>query len=384
MRRNLSHRVRSRLEHAMALRVDDVDLTRDRALVERYQAGDSGAFDELYKRYYQRLERFCRKRVGDSHEAEEVAQEAFVRALSAMPRLEGERRFYPWVSVIAARLCVDTHRRRARTSPSDEIDLGTIDGGQDKVLDAVDIDLLRTAMENLGPRHREVLDLREQQGWSYQRIAEHYDVSLGTVEALLFRARKALKREFLKAAGGERPGFLAGLPVVGWLGRRVAAWRAKVEALTGPNLAPLAAKVSMAVMVGSAAVFVGAHSGATHAPHPQVRTVAPAAAGVTSLASSASAPAPAAVGTAAPAAASAAPAAAHATAPATAAKPASSSVKVLSTTVGGANESRNYADTAPVHHDDGHLVAGVDPPTVSQSLATSVQDYVGHLLPGGK
>ena len=59
-------------------------------------------------------------------------------------------------------------------------------------------------------------------------------------------------------------------------------------------------------------------------------------------------------------------------------------MKVLSTTVGGANESRNYADTAPVHHDDGHLVAGVDPPTVSQSLATSVQDYVGHLLPGGK
>src|SRR5947199_87300 len=220
----------------MALRVDDVDLTRDRALVERYQAGDSGAFDELYKRYYQRLERFCRKRVGDSHEAEEVAQEAFVRALSAMPRLEGERRFYPWVSVIAARLCVDTHRRRARTSPSDEIDLGTIDGGQDKVLDAVDIDLLRTAMENLGPRHREVLDLREQQGWSYQRIAEHYDVSLGTVEALLFRARKGLTREFLKAAGGERPGFLAGLPGVGCLGRRVAAHRASHGGQAGEQL----------------------------------------------------------------------------------------------------------------------------------------------------
>src|SRR3954466_8781562 len=209
----------------MALRVDDVDLSRDRALVERYQAGDSAAFDELYRRYYQRLERFCRKRVGDRHEAEEVAQEAFARALSAMPRLEGERRFYPWVSVIAARLCVDTHRRRSRVSPSDEIDLGAVAGGRGQVVDAVDIELLHAAMENLGPRHREVLELREQHGWSYQRIAEHYDVSLGTVEALLFRARKALKREFLKVAGGERPGFIAGLPVVGWMGRRAAAWR---------------------------------------------------------------------------------------------------------------------------------------------------------------
>src|SRR5437588_451531 len=53
---------------AVALRVDDVDLSRDRALVERYQSGDSAAFDELYRRYYHRLERFCRKRVGDSHE----------------------------------------------------------------------------------------------------------------------------------------------------------------------------------------------------------------------------------------------------------------------------------------------------------------------------
>src|SRR5438046_6604393 len=129
----------------MALRIDDVDLCRDRVLVERYQAGDAAAFDELYRRYYHRLERFCRKRVGDSHEAEEVAQEAFVRALSALPRLEGERRFYPWVSVIAARLCVDTHRRRSRTSPSDDIDLGTIEGGQDQVVDAVEVDLLRQA-----------------------------------------------------------------------------------------------------------------------------------------------------------------------------------------------------------------------------------------------
>ena len=69
----------------MALRADDVDLNRDRLLVERFQAGDREAFDDLYLRYFERLRRFCQRRVGDAHEAEEVAQEAFVRALRAMP-----------------------------------------------------------------------------------------------------------------------------------------------------------------------------------------------------------------------------------------------------------------------------------------------------------
>src|SRR5437763_1799340 len=165
----------------MALRADDVDLARDRTLVERYQAGDADAFDQLYRRYQQRLERFCLKRLGDRQEAEEVAQEAFVRALTALPRFEGERRFYPWVSVIASRLCVDTHRRRARAVPTREVDSGFVDGEDERILAASDVELLTQAVTQLGPRHREVLQLREVDGWSYERIAGHYGVTLGTV-----------------------------------------------------------------------------------------------------------------------------------------------------------------------------------------------------------
>ena len=365
----------------MALRVDDVDLGRDRALVERYQAGDAAAFDELYRRYYHRLERFCRKRVGDAHEAEEVAQEAFARALSAMPRLNGERRFYPWVSVIAARLCVDTHRRRGRTTPSAEIDLGEVDGGQERILEAADLDLLRRAMNNLGPRHREVLDLREREGWSYQRIADHYDVSLGTVEALLFRARKALKREFSKL-GGERGGFVAGLPVLGWLGRRVAAWRDRLEAMA-PNLAPLAGHMSMAVVVGSAAVFAGTH---VHGHTTQVRPTEVQAAAPAAATPAAAAPATAATGaaesarsssTASQSVARAAPAVAPAAGPAT--RPLIT-VETRSATVGSSDESSTYASDAPVSHNDGHLVAGLDPPAVSNDTVTAADNYVQHTL----
>src|SRR4051794_12008655 len=246
----------------MALRLDDIDLDRDRALVERFQSGDAAAFDELYRRYFSRLRRYCEKRVGDPHEAEEGAQEAFARAFRAMPRFAGDRRFYPWMTVIASRLCIDTHRRLARTTPEAEIDSGWVEGGQEQVVAAVDTDLLREALDRLGPRHREVLHLRETEGWSYQHIADHYDVSMGTVEALLFRARKALRREF-SAVAGRDGGVLGSLPLLGWLLRKLAGVRAHIESSNASSLLPIAVNVSAVVAIGSAAVLVPHHNGGT-------------------------------------------------------------------------------------------------------------------------
>lgn len=233
----------------VAVRADDVDLSRDRALVERFQAGDRAAFDELYRRYRDRLERFCLKRIGDRHGAEEVAQEAFTRALSAMPRFAGERRFYPWVTVIAARLCVDHHRRLARVEPAAIVDLGPVDGGQDAVLTAVDAALVLKAMDRLGSRHQEVLRLREMEGWSYQRIADEYGVNIGTVDALLFRARRALRREFENVGGA-----LTAIPVLGGLLRvmgrmrdRTVPWLSTAPGAVGQTAAATAAAAAFAV-----------------------------------------------------------------------------------------------------------------------------------------
>ena len=204
----------------MALRVDDIDLVADRALVERWQAGEHDAFDDLYRRYFDRLTSYCQRRVGDRHAAEEIAQEAFVKALQALPRFAGERRFYPWVTVIASRLCVDHHRRNARVQPSDTIDPGSVDGDHGvRLAFLADVDSLDRALQRLGPRHLEVLELREREGMTYQQIADHLAVPQSTVEALLFRARKALKREFM-AVTGER---LVAIPVVGGLLSRAAA-----------------------------------------------------------------------------------------------------------------------------------------------------------------
>jgi RNA polymerase sigma-70 factor, ECF subfamily len=183
---------------------DDVDLDRDRALVERCQAGDAGAFGNLYARYYERLLRFCLRRLNDRHEAEDATQEAFARAWKALPRFAGERRFYPWLTVIAGNICTDMLRRRSRSTPTDDLELtaqrpvGVVceDTSEELVLAAVDGELVNRALDRLSTRHRQVLAMREGSGWTYQQIADHEGVEIGTIETLLWRARQALKREF--------------------------------------------------------------------------------------------------------------------------------------------------------------------------------------------
>ena len=264
----------------MAVRADDVDLGRDRSLVEQFQAGDTTAFDDLYQRYFQRLFRFCLKRVGDPHDAEELAQEAFTRAFLHLETFDGERRFYPWVTVIASRLCVDTHRRRSRSQPSDEIDLGTEDGGQDDIVNSVDLTLLDQAMGNLAPRHREVLDLRERHELSYQSIADHYGVSLGTVEALLWRARKALRREFLAITDGDVPSIIVGGPAIAWRSRIWRTVRARFVGRAARTTPFLAGAAGVAVVGFGAFVFGGSSApsaGALSTARPAAASTANAA-----------------------------------------------------------------------------------------------------------
>ncbi|HWW54557.1 MAG TPA: sigma-70 family RNA polymerase sigma factor [Acidimicrobiales bacterium] len=333
----------------MALRADDVDLGRDRSLVEQFQAGDAAAFDDLYRRYFQRLYRFCLKRVGDTHEAEELAQEAFTRAYLNLGKLGGDRRFYPWVTVIAGRLCVDTHRRRARSSPSDDVDPGIVDGGQDAIVNQADIVLLNEAISRLAERHQEVLDLRERQGFSYQRIADYYGVSLGTVEALLWRARKALRREFLTLTNGEVPA-LGAAPLA--LTMRFAAWRARVGVWLERNAAPL--------MAGAAAVATAAVVSYGGAPPASSIAAAPAQARVLSAAASAPTVTQPLSGVAAPAAATAAVDRTVSSAKATAA----ATVQALSPYDGIGQQIKN----APVHASAGGISIGVNPRPVTLAL----------------
>jgi RNA polymerase sigma-70 factor, ECF subfamily len=268
-----------------------VDVDRDRALVERCQSGDLEAFNSLYLHYHQRLFRFCVKRLQERSEAEDVVQETFARAWRALPKFAGDRRFYPWLTVIAGNLCTDALRRRSRLSPLDETMMGASDLGtydiEDAVLQDVDAKMVTTAFENLKPRHQRVLHLRERSGWSYQRIAEEEGVGVSAVETLLWRARNALKREFSLLAGSEgKAGALVGLAMAlprNALRRLPASFRHAMETARNVVSAVTPAGASMAaagaVVVGLGAFYlspgpsvVATSTGTT----PVTSTVAPA------------------------------------------------------------------------------------------------------------
>jgi RNA polymerase sigma-70 factor (ECF subfamily) len=262
---------------------DHVDLGRDAALVERTQAGEHEAFEDLYRRYFPRLRRYCMRYLSDPADAEEVAQEALARAYRSIASLGGDKRFYPWLTVIAKRLCIDYYRRTSRLELTADIESGSLAAAADeRIVDITDHQLVRNALQTLSPRHREVLERREVDGWSYQRIADDYGVSLGTVEQLLHRARKSLRKSFLEL-DRETVGAAAGFPFLGWLSRRWsdvrATWQLKVAKLE-PVLSPLASRAAgLAMVAGAAGIGGGALAGAmpaAAAPAPRPAIVAPA------------------------------------------------------------------------------------------------------------
>lgn len=243
-----------------------VDLERDRRLVERCQRGDPRTFDELYRRYHRRLTLFCLRRLGEPHEAEDAAQEAFSRAWRALPTFGGMRRFYPWLTVIAANVCTDILRRRSSHMPVGDVPeprpFLTLDGGvEDKVVSEIDGAMAMQALRRLSPRYQRVLALRESSGCSSQSIADREGISVPAVETLLWRARQALKKEFAQLA--DACGKLGvAILVSGWvllqrLGRHLSprtACRTSQRLFAWLPGAPPAPIVPSVALVGSTAV----------------------------------------------------------------------------------------------------------------------------------
>jgi RNA polymerase sigma-70 factor (ECF subfamily) len=263
---------------------DDVDLDRDRVLVERCQAGDSSAFGELYSRYYARVYRFCFRRLHDHEEAEDVAQDAFARAWRALPNFAGERRFYPWLTVIADNRCRDIQRRRVRSTPTADVDIAakqaaeplSADTPEDALMTSVEGDLAVQALKRLSPRHRQVLSLREGSGWTYQEIASHEGVEIRTVESLIWRARQALKREYANIASVN--GVIGGIALGRWGALRRAG--ASLTRRVHPVAAVLGSSggargLATAMALTGFAVVAAAVPGSSQVEHHAVASVAP-------------------------------------------------------------------------------------------------------------
>ncbi|HET7531352.1 MAG TPA: RNA polymerase sigma factor [Mycobacteriales bacterium] len=213
------------------------------------RTGDVVDFDDALRRAAPRLQRYAVRRLHDPHEAEEVVQEALLRAFQHRDRLATEDDLMAWVTVVTGRLVIDRLRVRGRAVAVAELPAG-IRTGRDTAEVVVARDEARIALdalEAMPARQASVLWAREVEGLSYDEIGVRYGLSEPSVRSVLHRARKTLRREYA-TRGGTLPAvglvalapWLRGLHAAGKM--RVAARRvATAAAVTATGLAAVTA-----------------------------------------------------------------------------------------------------------------------------------------------
>ncbi|MGQ0744548.1 MAG: sigma-70 family RNA polymerase sigma factor [Acidimicrobiales bacterium] len=180
------------------------DLDDDRELVIAAQQGDADAFSSLFRRHYPAVRRACARRLGNMVEADEVAQAAFVKAYERIDQCQGERRFGPWVHVIARYHCLDTLRARTRVTPESEpvsLEQAGTDQPEDGLLRRERHRNVRLALAQLPERQRHVVIARTFENRRPVEIAAALGVSVATVDSLLLRARRGLAVAYERVAG---------------------------------------------------------------------------------------------------------------------------------------------------------------------------------------
>ena len=193
----------------------DVATLKDAALVKLAQAGDSEAFGQLVERYENKVYRLARRMSETQEDAEDILQDAFVRAFRSISSFEGRSTFSTWLYRITMNLALMKIRSRKRdvdsldepiTTRDGEIKRDLEDGGRDP-LDQLILkesrEILDKAMDGLYPHNRAVFVLRHLDGLSTEETAEVLNISLATVKSRLHRTRLALRRRLRRLARDE-------------------------------------------------------------------------------------------------------------------------------------------------------------------------------------
>ncbi len=194
------------------------EVAADKLLVARFKKGDQAAFDEMVLRYWDRIFVMVKQLLGNSEDAEEVTQDAFVRAHRGLENFRGDSAFSTWLYQIATNLARNKYwywwrRKRDKSISFDQPLTGESDitladvfpaevqTPKEETITREFVDRIGECMQMLNTRHREVLVLRNVQNLSYEEIAAILNISVGTVKSRIARARSGLRekmgREFV-------------------------------------------------------------------------------------------------------------------------------------------------------------------------------------------
>lgn len=165
--------------------------TRDDDLALRASAGDREAFEALVRRHGRAVWALCKRLLGDAQEADDVAQEALLKAWRALPSYRAEGRFRGWLLRIAQRTSVDVLRKRKRWTPLQ--DAPEPRDPQRPPLEPDDEETLSAAVATLSPKLRAVVHAKYTLGLSVREIGGLLDMTPGNVRVCLHRAIHTLR-----------------------------------------------------------------------------------------------------------------------------------------------------------------------------------------------
>ena len=176
----------------------------DKELVLRVQQGDKSAYDLLVIKYQHKIIQLVNRYVKDPSEAQDVAQETFIKAYRALGNFRGDSAFYTWLYRIAINTAKNYLVARTRRSFDSQVDvqdaeqienapqLQGMETPERLLLNEEIVEVIKTAIDKLPEEMRIAIMLREFEGMSYEEIALAMDCPVGTVRSRIFRAREAI------------------------------------------------------------------------------------------------------------------------------------------------------------------------------------------------
>jgi len=172
------------------------------SIIDRFKKGDEAAFEELILKYQDRIYNLCRHMLGNTHNAEDAAQDTFVKAYRNLKNFKPESSLYTWLYRIAVNTCLDYKKRPFFESLFRKSDKGDEFVSEpsshwpspERLYESKQIGLaLHRSIRKLSPKLRTAIILKEIEGLSYEEIADILEVSIGTVKSRISRAREELK-----------------------------------------------------------------------------------------------------------------------------------------------------------------------------------------------
>lgn len=167
--------------------------------IKKLVRGDEKAFERLVIENQDRIYSVCVGMLKNPDDAQDAAQETFLRAYRRIRDFRGQSRPETWLTKIAMNICLDTIRSRKETvSLSESFDVPDAETTEDRVFSRERQQAVRRALDQLPPDQRSVVVLRDIKGLSYEEMCDILNLNMGTVRSKLHRAREKIKKIFLE------------------------------------------------------------------------------------------------------------------------------------------------------------------------------------------